>query len=66
MSRLLGLCVDHQMTSSLAMAQHSAKIKPFASDLATGVALLVTTFLRADVYDEERSLRNFRSKHVIW
>ncbi|RMI14776.1 hypothetical protein DA102_033425 [Sinorhizobium meliloti] len=59
MSRLLGLCVYHQMTSPLAMAQHSAKIKPFASDLATGGALLVTTFLRADVYDEERSLRNF-------
>ncbi|MER9165672.1 hypothetical protein [Mesorhizobium sp. M0715] len=58
MSKLLGLYVDHEMTSPFAMAQHSAKIKPIAHDLARSGILLVTTCLRVEVYGEEPALRN--------
>ncbi|RWF65076.1 hypothetical protein [Mesorhizobium sp.] len=61
MSELLGLYVDHQMTSPSAMAQHSAKIKPIANDLARRGVLLVATCLRVEVYGEERALRNIDS-----
>ncbi|TIU29522.1 MAG: hypothetical protein E5W34_00495, partial [Mesorhizobium sp.] len=61
MSELLGLYVDHQMTSPFAMAQHSAKIKPIANDLARSGVLLVTTCLRVEVYGEEPALRNIDS-----
>ncbi|RWA97093.1 MAG: hypothetical protein EOQ39_34555 [Mesorhizobium sp.] len=61
MSELLGLYVDHQMTSPFAMAQHSAKIKPIANDLARSGVLLVTTCLRVEVYGEELALRNIDS-----
>lgn len=61
MSALLGLYVDHQMTSPSAMAQHSAKIKPIASDLARSGVLLVATCLRVEVYGEEPALRTIDS-----
>ncbi|MER9420757.1 hypothetical protein NKI95_33775 [Mesorhizobium sp. M0306] len=58
MSELLGFYVDHQMTSPFAMAQHSAKIKPIANDLARSGVLLVTTCLRVEAYGQEPALRN--------
>ncbi|RUW86373.1 hypothetical protein EN833_33160 [Mesorhizobium sp. M4B.F.Ca.ET.190.01.1.1] len=58
MSEFLGLYVDHQMTSPFAMAQHSAKIKPIANDLARRGVLLVTTCLRVEIYGQEHALRN--------
>lgn len=61
MSELLGLYVDHQMTSPSAMAQHSAKIKPLGNDLARSGVLLVTTCLRVEVYGEEPALENMDS-----
>ncbi|MCG5486152.1 MAG: hypothetical protein KK482_20940 [Sinorhizobium meliloti] len=61
MSELLGLYVDHQMTSPFAMAQHSAKIKRIANDLARSGVLLVTTCLRVEVYGEEAALRQINS-----
>ncbi|MER8983483.1 hypothetical protein [Mesorhizobium sp. M0870] len=65
MSRLLGLYVDHQMTSPLAMAQHSAKIKPLATDLARSGVLLVTTCLRVEIYGEEPALRTIDSSTIF-
>ncbi|RWP57386.1 MAG: hypothetical protein E5V60_03645 [Mesorhizobium sp.] len=61
MSEFAGFYVDHQMTSPLAMAQHSAKIKPIANDLARSGVLLVTTCLRVEVYGQEHALRNIDS-----
>ncbi|MFK0692109.1 hypothetical protein ACFX5Q_28475 [Mesorhizobium sp. IMUNJ 23033] len=61
MSKLLGLYSDHQMTSPLAVAQHSAQIKPLATDLARSGVLLVTTCARVEVYGEETVLRNVDS-----
>lgn len=58
MSELLGLYVDHQMTSLFVMAQHSAKIKPLANDLSRSGVLLVTTCLRVVVYGQVHALRN--------
>ncbi len=58
MSELLGLYVDHQMTSPSAMAQYSAKIKPIANDLAERGVLLIATCLRVEVYGEEAALRD--------
>ncbi|WP_085043749.1 hypothetical protein [Ensifer aridi] len=58
MSALLGLYVDHQMTSPSAMAQHSVKVKPIANDLASRGVLLVATCLRVEVYGDEPALRN--------
>ncbi|MER8708906.1 hypothetical protein NKH49_25665 [Mesorhizobium sp. M1088] len=58
MSKFLGLYVDHQMTSPFAMAQHSAKIKPIANDLARSGVFLVTTCLRVEIYGQEHALRN--------
>jgi len=49
------------MTSPLAMAQHSAKIKPLATDLARSGVLLVATCLRVEVYGEKPALRNLDS-----
>ncbi|ESX66893.1 hypothetical protein X759_27285 [Mesorhizobium sp. LSHC420B00] len=65
MSRLLGFYVDHQMTSPLAMAQHSAKIKPLATDFARNGVLLVTTCLRVEAYGEEPALRNIDSSTMF-
>ncbi|MQW02014.1 hypothetical protein GHK46_33390 [Sinorhizobium medicae] len=62
MSNLLGLYVDHQMTSPLAMAQHSAKIKPFANELARSGILPITTCLRVEVYGHESALGNIKSR----
>lgn len=59
--RHLGLYVDHTMTSPLAMAQHSAKIKPLAIDLARSGVLLVATCLRVEIYGEELAVRNLDS-----
>ncbi|PBB58147.1 MULTISPECIES: hypothetical protein [Mesorhizobium] len=56
MSEFAGFYVDHQMTSPFAMAQHSAKIKPIAHDLARTGVLLVTTCLRVEVYGQEYAL----------
>ncbi|MER9313191.1 hypothetical protein NKI51_28560 [Mesorhizobium australicum] len=61
MSRLLGLYVDHQITSPSAMALRSAKIKPIANDLARNGILLVATCLRVEAYGEEPALRNIDS-----
>lgn len=61
MSKLVGLYVDHQMTSPLAMAQHSAKIKPIAPMLASKGVLLVTTCLRVEVYSTEAALGDIKS-----
>lgn len=61
MTELLGLYVDHQMTSPFAMAQHSAKIKPIANDLARCGVLLVTTCLRVEAYGDECALKNIDS-----
>ncbi|RDJ04306.1 hypothetical protein [Rhizobium grahamii] len=61
MNRLIGLYIDHQMTSPLAMAKHSAKIKPLATDLARSGVLLIATCLRVEVYGDEPSLRNIDS-----
>ncbi|MDK1389611.1 hypothetical protein QN224_29985 [Sinorhizobium sp. 8-89] len=58
MGKLLGLYVDHRMTSPATMAQHSAKIKPIAHDLAKSGVLLVATCLRVEVYGEEPAIRN--------
>ncbi|MDX0221883.1 hypothetical protein GOC40_28575 [Sinorhizobium meliloti] len=62
MNDLLGLYVDHQMTSPLAMALHSAKIKPFANELAENGILPVTTCLRVEVYGDESALGNIKSR----
>ncbi|RWK11094.1 MAG: hypothetical protein E5X46_07140 [Mesorhizobium sp.] len=62
MSEFLGNYVDHQMTSPSAMAQHSAKIKPIANDLARSGVLLVASCLRVEVYGQEHALRNIDSK----
>ncbi|EJB07120.1 glutamyl-tRNA reductase [Rhizobium leguminosarum bv. trifolii WSM597] len=61
MSRLLGLWVDHQMTSPLVMAQHSAKVKPIAAELGRCGVLPVITCLRVEFYGEETALRNIDS-----
>ncbi|MBY2967519.1 hypothetical protein E0H64_14500 [Rhizobium leguminosarum bv. viciae] len=61
MSELVGLYVDHQMTSPLAMAQHSAKVKPIAGELAQKGVLLVTTCLRVEVYCKESALGDINS-----
>ncbi|RWB69701.1 hypothetical protein [Mesorhizobium sp.] len=61
MSELIGLYVDHQMTSPFIMAQHSAKIKPIANNLARSGVLLIATCLRVEVYGEEPALRNVYS-----
>ncbi|MER9629215.1 hypothetical protein [Mesorhizobium sp. M0296] len=61
MSEFLGRYVDHQMTSPFAMAQHSAKIKPIANDLARRGVLLVASCLRVEVYGQEHALRNIDS-----
>ncbi|MFB6464085.1 hypothetical protein [Bradyrhizobium tunisiense] len=61
MSDLLGLYIDHQMTTPLAIAQLSAKIKSLASDLGRNGVLLVTTCARVEVYGEETELRNIDS-----
>lgn len=61
MSNLIGLYVDHQMTSPLAMAEHSAKIKPLTTDLAKSGVLLVATCLRVEIYGEEIALGNIGS-----
>ncbi|MER8396363.1 hypothetical protein NKH10_31955 [Mesorhizobium sp. M1340] len=61
MGELLGLYVDHQMTSPFAMAQHSAKIKPIANDLARSGVLPVTTCLRVEVYGKGPALSNIDS-----
>ncbi|KWV43516.1 hypothetical protein AS026_19605 [Rhizobium altiplani] len=58
MSELLGLYIDHQMTAPLAVAQHSAKIKPLATHLARSGVFSVTTCARVEVYGEEAALRN--------
>ncbi|WP_085033626.1 hypothetical protein [Ensifer aridi] len=61
MSELLGLYIDHQMAAPLAVAQHSAKIKPLASDLARTGVLPITTCARVEVYGEEPALREIDS-----
>ncbi|MER8396377.1 hypothetical protein NKH10_32070 [Mesorhizobium sp. M1340] len=61
MTRLLGFYVDHHITSPSAMAQHSAKVKPIANDLARNGILLVATCLRVEVYGEEPALRDIDS-----
>ncbi|RWK87206.1 MAG: hypothetical protein EOR52_19060 [Mesorhizobium sp.] len=61
MRKLLGLYVDHQMTAPLAVAQHSAQMKPLATDLARFGILVVTTCARVEVYGEESVLRNVDS-----
>ncbi|MER9484299.1 hypothetical protein NKI74_34310 [Mesorhizobium sp. M0494] len=61
MNALLGLYIDHQMTAPLAMAQHSAKIEPLATELAKSRFLLVTTYARIDVYGEKSAFRNIDS-----
>jgi len=58
LNKLLGKYVDHQMTSPLEMAHHSAKIKPLATDLAKSGILLVATCLRVEAYGEESRLRS--------
>ncbi|MCH4549283.1 hypothetical protein MK632_26565 [Rhizobium changzhiense] len=58
MTDIVGHYVDHEMTSPFQMAQHSAKIKPMAIDLAKRGILLITTCLRVEVYGEESSLGN--------
>ncbi|RWL84870.1 MAG: hypothetical protein EOR68_34130 [Mesorhizobium sp.] len=62
MSEFLGNYVDHQMTSPFAMAQHSAKIKPIANDLARRGVLLVASCCRVEVYGQEHALRNIDSR----
>lgn len=57
MTALLGLYVDHQMTSPFAMAQLSAKIKPLAADLARTGILLIATCVRVEVYGDEPALK---------
>ncbi|MCP9232820.1 hypothetical protein NMG46_21595 [Mesorhizobium sp. LMG 17147] len=56
--RHLGIYVDHTMTSPLAMAKHSAKIKRLAIDIAGRGVLLVSTCLRVEIYGEEIAVRN--------
>ncbi|MCP3468000.1 hypothetical protein NLN62_48225 (plasmid) [Bradyrhizobium sp. CCGUVB23] len=58
MTALHGVYIDHQMTTPFAMAQLSAKIKPFATDLARTGVLLLTTCVRVEAYGEESSLRS--------
>ncbi|KUM24046.1 hypothetical protein AU467_31605 [Mesorhizobium loti] len=58
MTAFVGHYVDHQMTSPFAMAQHSAKIKPIANDLAKRGVLLVASCLRVEVYGQEHALKN--------
>ncbi|RUX15756.1 hypothetical protein EOA23_33300 [Mesorhizobium sp. M2A.F.Ca.ET.042.01.1.1] len=62
MSEFLGHYVDHQMTSPFAMAQHSAKIKPIANDLARRGVLLVASCGRVEVYGQEHAVRNIDSR----
>ncbi|MER9559861.1 hypothetical protein [Mesorhizobium sp. M0323] len=61
MTEFLGRYVDHLMTSPFAMAQHSAKIKPIANDLARRGVLLVASCLRVEVYGHEHALANLDS-----
>lgn len=61
MSEFLGHYVDHRMTSPFAIAHHSAKIKPVASDLAKRGVLLVASCCRVEVYGQEHALRNIDS-----
>ncbi|MBY5405775.1 hypothetical protein [Rhizobium leguminosarum] len=56
MTDIVGHYVDHEMTSPFQMAQHSAKIKPTAIDLAERGILLITTCLRVEVYGDESAL----------
>ncbi|RUU12145.1 hypothetical protein EOD23_08320 [Mesorhizobium sp. USDA-HM6] len=65
MSEFLGHYVDHQMASPFAMAQHSAKIKPIAIDLARRGVLLVASCLRVEIYGQEHALRNIDSTIIF-
>ncbi|MER8824519.1 hypothetical protein NKH70_33275 [Mesorhizobium sp. M0991] len=62
MGEFAGFYVDHRMTSPLVMAQHSAKIKPIAKELARSGVLLITTCLRVEVYGQEHALRSVDKK----
>ncbi|RWX59292.1 hypothetical protein EN780_34790 [Mesorhizobium sp. M4B.F.Ca.ET.089.01.1.1] len=61
MSEFVGNYVDHQMTSPLAVAQRSAKVKLISKDLARSGVLLVASCLRVEVYGQEHALRNIES-----
>ncbi|TIN74503.1 hypothetical protein [Mesorhizobium sp.] len=61
MSEFLGNYVDHQMTSPLAMARRSAKVKPISNDLARSGVLLVASCLRVEVYGQAQALRSIDS-----
>ncbi|MFA1624982.1 hypothetical protein ACDY96_19965 [Rhizobium mongolense] len=62
MSELVGLYIDHQMTAPLPVAQHSAKIKLLATDLARSGVFPITTCARVEVYGAESTLDNFDSR----
>lgn len=56
MKELVGFYIDHKITAPLAIARHSAKIKPFAADLAENGVLLVCTCARIEIYGEKFAL----------
>lgn len=58
MSELLGLYIDHQMTSSFEVAQRSANVKQLATELAKSGVLLLTTCVRVEIYGAEPALRS--------
>ncbi|RUX08465.1 hypothetical protein EOA27_25990 [Mesorhizobium sp. M2A.F.Ca.ET.037.01.1.1] len=61
MSEFLGLYIDHQIRSPFEVAQHSAKLKPLATELGRSGVLLITTCVRVEAYGEEPALRNLES-----
>ncbi|AGS25301.1 hypothetical protein [Rhizobium etli] len=61
MSEFLGLYIDHQKTEPFAVAQHSAKMKTLATELAKVGILLLTTCVRVEAYGEKPALRSINS-----